>query len=66
MAIDINALIDKIQTLQGDGDYEATKAWIANDGVVSPDLQTDLDRINAGGIPVDIVFEQGQQVLGLK
>ncbi|MCF8364596.1 MAG: Zn-dependent hydrolase [Bacteroidales bacterium] len=62
----INALVDKIQRLQGDGDYEAAKAWIAKDGVVSPELQADLDRINAGGIPVDIVFDQGSEVLGLK
>lgn len=62
----INALVDKIQRLQGDGNYEAAKAWIAEDGVVSPELQADLDRINAGGIPVDIVFEQGPEMLGLK
>lgn len=62
----INMLVDKIQRLQGDGDYEAAKAWIAEDGVVSPELQIDLDRINASGIPVDIVFEQGVQVMGLK
>jgi hypothetical protein len=62
----INMLVDKIQRMQGDGDYEAAKAWIAKDGVVSPELQIDLDRINAGGIPVDIVFEQGAQVMGLK
>ncbi len=62
----INLLVDKIQTLQGDGDYEAAKAWIAKDGKVSSDLQADLDRLNQGGIPVDIVFEQGAHVMGIK
>ena len=61
----IDMLVDKIQVIQGDGDYEAAKAWIVKDGVVSPELQADLDRINAGGIPVDIVFEQGPSVLGI-
>ena len=27
--------------------------------------QADLDRVNAAGIPTDIVFEQGVDVLGL-
>ena len=62
----INILVDKIQAMQGEGDYEAAKAWIAKDGKVTPELQADLDRINQGGIPVDIVFIQGPEVLGLK
>lgn len=66
MRVAIDMLVDKIQVIQGDGDYEAAKAWIEKDGVVSPELQTDLDRINAGGIPVDIVFEQGPSELGIK
>lgn len=66
MRVAIDMLVDKIQVIQGDGDFEAAKAWIEKDGVVSPELQTDLDRINAGGIPVDIVFEQGPSELGIK
>jgi hypothetical protein len=62
----IDMLVDKIQVIQGDGDYEAAKAWIEKDGVVSPELQADLDRINASGIPIDIVFEQGPSVLGIE
>jgi hypothetical protein len=62
----INILVDKIQTLQGEGDYEAVKAWIAKDGKPTPELQADLDRINQSGIPVDIVFEQGPEVLGVR
>jgi hypothetical protein len=61
----MNGLIAKIITIQGDGDYEAAKAWVAEKGVVIPALQTDLDRLNAAGIPVDIVFEQGKSVMGL-
>ncbi len=65
MAPAIDKLVDKIQSMQGEGDYEAAKAWIAEDGKVSPELQADLDRLNEGGIPVDIVFEQGVDVMGL-
>jgi hypothetical protein len=34
--------------------------------VVKPDLQNDLNKLQQKGIPVDIVFEQGVDVLGLK
>lgn len=58
-------LSDVILTIQGDGDYEKSKAMIEDKGAIREDLQKDLDRIGEAGIPVDIVFEQGPQVLGL-
>lgn len=58
-------LVQKIIYIQGDGDYEMAKNWVETEGVVKPDLQKDLDRINASGIPVDVVFEKGKKVLGL-
>ena len=61
----MNALSEKLLTLQGDGDYEGAKALLAEMGVIGPGLQADLDRVGAAGIPVDIVFEQGVEVLGL-
>jgi hypothetical protein len=59
-------LTQKILKIQGDGDYEAAANWIETDGVIKPQLQADLDRINDAGVPVDIVFTQGPEVLGLK
>jgi len=59
-------LTQKILKLQGDGDYETAKSWIETEGIVKPQLQADLERINDAGIPVDIVFTQGPEVLGLK
>ncbi len=53
-------------TLQGDGDYEGVKELTDTKGVVSPQLQADLDRLTAASIPVDIVFQQGADELGLK
>ena len=52
-------------TLQGDGDYEGAGNLLAVSGVIGEDLQTDLDRLNDAGIPVDIVFDQGVETLGL-
>ncbi len=55
----MNALSRKILVLQGDGDYAGTKALIEDSGNITSSLQSDLDRLSAAGIPVDIVFEQG-------
>jgi len=61
----VDSLSAKILTLQGDGDYEGAKALLDEMGMIGPDLQADLDRVEAAGIPVDIVFKQGPAVLGL-
>ena len=51
--------VRQILKIQGDGDYEAAKNIISKDGFIKEELQTDLNRINASGIPVDIVFNMG-------
>jgi phage baseplate assembly protein gpV len=61
----MNELTEKILIIQGDGDFEAAKAWVEADGKIKETLQKDLDRVNAAGIPRDIRFKQGKEVLGL-
>ncbi len=61
----MESLMQKIIYIQGDGDYEAAKKWVAEEGVIRPQLREDLDRLNTAGIPVDIVFDQGKENLGL-
>ena len=65
MKLAMNALSEKILSLQGDGNYEGVSDWVANQGSIKSDLQGDLDRLITLGIPVDIIFEQGAEVLGL-
>lgn len=60
------ALSEKILTLQGDGDYEGVAKLVAEKGAIGGQLQADLDRLSQASIPVDIVFEQGADVLGLE
>jgi hypothetical protein len=62
----VDALSEKLLVLQGDGDYAGAAALIAEMGQPGPQLQAELARVNQAGIPVDIVFEQGLQVLGLE
>lgn len=65
MKVAIAGLSDIILRLQGDGDKEGVIALMAKDGNVTPALQEDLDKLSTAGIPVDVVFEQGPEVLGL-
>ncbi|MGO1328164.1 MAG: dipeptidyl-peptidase 3 family protein [Idiomarina loihiensis] len=61
----MNSLSEKILTLQGDGDYNGVAELVATLGVVSPQLKADLDKLTDAGIPVDVTFDQGKEVLGL-
>ena len=54
-----------ILTLQGNGDYEGVAKLVAEKGVISDELQADLDRLSSANIPVDVVFDQGVEALGL-
>lgn len=55
-----------ILTLQGNGDYNGVANLVKVKGVISADLQSDLDKLSEANIPVDVIFEQGVEVLGLK
>lgn len=54
-----------ILTLQGNGDYDGVVKLMEEKGITSPDLQRDLDKLSKANIPVDVIFEQGIEVLGL-
>ncbi len=53
-------------TLQGNGDFAGATRLIEEKGIVSAELQADLDRLTAASIPVDVVFNQGLAELGLE
>ncbi len=52
-------------TLQGDGDYDGAAKLTNSKGIITAELQADLDRLSDAGIPVDITFQQGVAELGL-
>ncbi|HHH49899.1 MAG TPA: Zn-dependent hydrolase [Saprospiraceae bacterium] len=58
-------LTEKILTLQGEGDYDGVANLVKEKASIGEQLQKDLDRLSAKGIPVDVVFEQGVKALGL-
>ena len=62
----MDELSELILTLQGDGNYEEVSNLVGEMAVIREGLQADLDRLSSAGIPVDIVFEQGVDVLGIQ
>ena len=62
----VDSLGGLILRLQGDGDYDAVKQFMAQRGVLSSTATTDLARLGGRHIPVDVVFEQGPAVLGVR
>lgn len=61
----VNALSEKLLRIQGDGDYEGAERLLQERGVIGAELKADLARLADSGIPVDIVFRQGPEVLGV-
>jgi hypothetical protein len=61
----VDSMAGLILRLQGDGDYEGVTRFMTERGALPPALRADLDRLGTRGIPVDIVFEQGLEALGI-
>jgi hypothetical protein len=65
MPLAVNELSKQILSLQANGDYEGAKKFAEEKTHLNPDLEKDLARLKDANIPVDLVFEQGLEVLGL-
>jgi hypothetical protein len=62
----MNELSNLILTTQGDGDYEVARELIEEKGFIREELQSDLNKLKELNIPVDIVFKQGPDLVGLR
>ena len=65
MEVAMKELSNVILTLQGNGDYEGVAKLVEEKGKIPADLQADLDKLAGKNIPVDVIFEQGVEALGL-
>ena len=63
MKVAVEKLAGDILMCQGNGDYDAAKAWMGEMSVTKPELKADLARVNNAGIPTDIYYNMGPQVL---
>lgn len=61
----VSQLVNDIIIIQGNGDKDSAKLWIDTKSNIGEELQKDLNKISDAGIPKDIVFKQGKDVLGL-
>jgi len=61
----IETLSVTVMKILAEGDYDAAKELVESKGNMKPQLQQDIKRISTAGIPIDIVLEQGDKVLGL-
>jgi len=61
----MNSLASLILITQGNGDYAIAKKLVEENGFIRAELQDDLNRLKDLNIPVDIVFNQGPELLGL-
>ena len=66
MTLAMNELSKLILSLQGDGDYQGAVDLLKTKGVITKQLALDLAKLEKASIPVDIVFEQGKEVLGIQ
>ncbi len=62
----VKSLSELILTIQGNGDYEGAVQLMEKYGVMEAGLSAALVKVNEAGIPRDIVFKQGPEVLGLQ
>ena len=65
MQVAMASLSELILNLQGNGDKDGVLKLMKEMGNVPSDLQSDLDLLKEANIPVDVVFNQGTEVLGL-
>ena len=65
MKLAANAWAEKILVFQGNGDYDGALAYLKDNATIKEQLQKELDALKTANIPVDIIFEQGKEVLGL-
>ena len=62
----VDSLAARLLRFQGDGDYDGAKRFMEQRMKLSPMVEADLRRLETKKIPVDVVFEQGVDVLGLE
>jgi hypothetical protein len=55
----------RLLTIQGDGDHAGAIRWYEETGRSGTGFRAEIERLAKSTIPIDVVFEQGPDVLGL-
>jgi hypothetical protein len=55
----------KVIKFEGEGDYDGASKYLEANSNIRKELQEDIAKLKTANIPVDIIFEQGKEVLGI-
>jgi hypothetical protein len=55
----------KVIKFEGEGDYDGASKYLEANSNIRKELQEDIAKLKTANIPVDIIFEQGKEALGL-
>ena len=61
----VEEMTARLLMLQGDGDYAGAVSWYESTGTLNEVLRSDIDRLARQGVAIDVIYEQGVEVLGL-
>ncbi len=61
----IDEMTARLLMLQGDGDHAGAVTWYESTGSGNEVPRSDVDRLAGRGIAIDVIYEQGVEVLGL-
>ena len=61
----VDEMTARLLMLQGDGDYAGAVTWYESTGTVNEVVRSDVDRLAGHGVAIDVIYEQGLEVLGL-
>jgi len=65
MSSSIDELTTLIHKIEQDGDYKKAKEIATDKAMIKEPLKTDIIKIHEQGVPIDVRFKQGKDVLGL-
>jgi len=65
MKIASSDLAEIILIIQGDGNYDKAEELMDKYMIITPELEEDLQRLADANIPVDVVWKQGVDIVGL-
>ena len=66
MSLAMNDWASQVLTFEGNGDYQGASAYLEANGKIREPLEKDLARLKIAHIPVDIIYSQGTNFIGLK
>ncbi|MCX6232388.1 MAG: Zn-dependent hydrolase [Bacteroidetes bacterium] len=62
----MNEWTSMVLKFEGEGDYDVAAKYLEANSTIRKELKEDIAKLKTANIPVDIIFDQGKEALGLK